>query len=106
MAKSITMKHMKNKIDRPKVFIDLAKDNYILTRINDGMQITGSFIKFIEWNKDKTGKSVHDEPAIGRSIIINPVNGLIYKWMTTPITEIISETEFKTENSIYTLHKV
>jgi len=106
MVKNITMKLMENKIDQPKMYIDLVTDNYVLTRINDGMQITGSVIKFIEWNKDKTSKSIHDEPALGRSIIADPVNGAVYKWMTTRITEIIDPTTFKTENSTYTLHKL
>ena len=97
---------MKNKIDRPKVFIDLAKDNYVLTRLEDNKQITASTINFIEWNEDGTGKSSHDDPAIGRSIIADGQVELTYKWLTTPITEIISETKFKTKNSTYTLHKV
>ena len=90
---------MKNKIDRPKVYIDLAKDNYVLTRLEDNKQITASMIKFMEWNEDGTGKYVHDGPATGRSIMADG-------WLTTPITEIISETKFKTKNSTYTLHKV
>jgi hypothetical protein len=89
-----------------KLYIDLTTDNYVLTRLEDNKQITASVIKFIEWNEDGTGKYVHDEPAIGRSIIVDPVNGVIYKWMTTQITEIISVTKFKTKNSTYTLHKV
>jgi hypothetical protein len=97
---------MKNKIDRPKVFIDLAKDNYVLTRLEDNKQITASVIKFVEWNEDGTGKSSHDEPAVGRSIIANPLVGGNYAWMTTQITEIINENTFKTKNSTYTLHKL
>jgi hypothetical protein len=103
---TITTKHMKNKIDRPKVFIDLAKDNYVLTRLEDNKQITASVIKFVEWNEDGTGKYVHDDPAIGRSIMADGWGELTYKWMTTPIIEIISETKFKTKNSTYTLHKL
>jgi len=97
---------MENKIDQLKIFIDLLTDNYVLTRLEDNKQITASVIKFIEWNEDRTAKSFHDEPAVGRSIIVDPINGLIYNWMTTAITEIISETSFKTENSTYTLHKL
>ena len=97
---------MKNKIDRPKVFIDFTKDNYILTRLDDEKQIAASVIKFIEWNEDGTGNSVHDEPAVGRSIIADPMIGGNYKWMTTVITEIISENTFKTKNSTYKLHKI
>jgi len=101
-----TTKHMKNKIDRPKIFMDLVTDKYILTRIEDDKQIKASVIKFMEWNEDGTGKSSHDEPAVGRSIIANPLVGGNYAWMTTQITEIISENEFKTKNSTYTLNKI
>jgi hypothetical protein len=97
---------MKNKINQPKIFMDLVTDNYVLTRIDDNMQITASIIKFIEWNEDGTGGSVHDDPAVGRSIIADPMIGGNYKWMTTVITEIINENTFKTKNSTYTLHKI
>lgn len=94
------------KLTQDKVYIDLSKDNYVLTRKNDNKQMTGSVIKFVEWNEDGSGKAVHDTPALGRSIVLDPHGLGLYKWMTTRITEIISETEFKTENSIYMLHKV
>jgi hypothetical protein len=97
---------MKNKIDRPKIFMDLVTDKYILTRIEDDKQIKASVVKFIEWNEDGTGKSSHDKPAVGRSIIADPLIGGNYKWMTSVITEIISEDTFKTKNSTYTLHKL
>ena len=86
--------------------IDLSTDNYVLVREEDNKQVRANKIKFIEWNDDGTGKSVHDEPAIGRSIIVDPVNGLIYKWMTTQIVEILSESKFKTKNSTYNIYKL
>lgn len=91
-------------MENPK--IDLSKDNYVLTRKEDNKQITASIIKFIEWGEDGTFKSVHDNPAIGRSCILDPMPYGMYKWLTTSITEIISETQFKTKNSTYYLHKV
>ncbi len=95
------------KIDRPKIHIDLAKDNYVLTRKEDNKQITGAVVKFIEWQEPGGKfKSEHDFPAVGRSIIIDPGPYGTYKWMTTVITEIISDTEFKTHNSTYLLHPV
>ncbi len=97
---------MGNKIDQPKIFMDLVTDKYILTRLDDGKQIIASVVKFIEWNENGIGGSTHDEPAIGRSIVTDPMIGGNYRWMTTQITEIISETEFKTRNSIYTLKKL
>jgi len=97
---------MKNKIDQPKVFVDFEKDNYILTRLDDNKQIPASVVRFIEWNENGTFKSVHDEPAIGRSIIADPMIGGNYRWLTTDITEIINENTFKTKNSTYTLKKI
>jgi len=95
---------MKNKIERPEVFIDLEKDNFVLIREEDNLQIPGSVIKFIEWNENGTGKASHDTPAVGRSIVVDPIVGGSYVWLTSEITEVISDTKFKTLNSTYTLH--
>jgi hypothetical protein len=92
--------------DRPKLYIDLALDNYVLTRKEDNRQMTGTAVKFIEWNENGTGKALHNEPAVGRSIVLDLTGPESYQWMTTEIVEIISNTEFKTKNSTYTLHKV
>jgi hypothetical protein len=71
------------------------------------MQIPGAVVKFIEWQEPGGKfKSEHDFPAVGRSIIIDPGPYGTYKWMTTVITEIISDTEFKTRNSTYLIHSV
>ena len=66
----------------------------------------GTTVKFIEWDENGKGKSLHDTPAIGRSIVLDLNGPFSYQWMTTQITEIISETEFKTLNSTYALYKV
>lgn len=95
-----------NKIDRPEVYIDLAKDNFVLTRLEDNKQIPGAVIKYIEWNEDGTFKASHDSPAVNRSIIVDPGPWGTFRWMTSAITEIIKENEFKTQNSTYVLHKV
>jgi hypothetical protein len=86
--------------------IDLAKHNYVLTRKDDNKQITGTSVLFVEWKEDGTFKSLHTTPAVGRSIIVDPMNYANFKWMTSSITEVISETEFKTQNSTYLLHKI
>lgn len=95
-----------SKLNQPKVYLDLAKDNYVLTRKEDNKQMTGSVVKFIEWNENGVGGKVHDSPAVGRSIVLDPMNYGNYQWLTTEIIEVISDTEFKTKNSTYTLHKV
>jgi hypothetical protein len=97
---------MKNKIERPEVFIDLETHNFVLIREEDNKQIPGSVIKFIEWNENGTGKASHDTPAPGRSIVVDPIVGGSYVWLTSEITEVISDTKFKTLNSTYTLHKL
>ena len=97
---------MKNKIDRPEVFIDLEQHNFVLTRLEDGKQIPCGVVKFIEWNENGTFKAAHDTPAVGRSIIVDPGPYGMYRWMTSAIAEVISDTKFKTKNSTYELHKV
>ena len=71
----------------------------------------GTQYKFVEWSGEELGsraKKLHDEPQIGYSVIIDPQYEHQYTWLTTPITEIISnikqEIKFKTKNSEYTLH--
>lgn len=95
-----------NKIDSPKIYIDLAVHNYVLTRLDDNKQIPCGVIKFVEWKDDGMYKALHDTPAVGRSIIVDPSPYGTYQWMTSVITEVISENEFKTKNSTYVLHKV
>lgn len=86
--------------------IDLAKDNYVVTRVEDNMQMPASVVKFVEWNEDGTGKAMHDSPAVGRSIVLDPTGPGNYMWLTTQIIEIISDTTFKTKNSTYMVHKL
>lgn len=95
-----------SKIDRPKLFMDIAKQNFVLTRIDDGKQIPCAVVKFVEWNEDGTFRAAHDMPLAGRSIIVDPGPYGQYRWMTSTIKEVVSDTEFKTNNSTYTLHKV
>ena len=84
---------------------------YTLKRLNDGLTKTGYKVQYIEWNEDGTpygtAKESHDDIQIGRSLILDP--RFTYTWLTTTITEIISQTEecikFRTENSLYELTK-
>ena len=89
-----------------KIYLDLTKDNFVLVRENDNKQVTGSVVKYVEWNEDGTFKSVHDEIGVGRSAVIDPAPHGQFRWMTTKITEIISESKFRTKNSTYNLYKV
>jgi len=95
-----------SKLKQTKIYIDLEKHNFVLTRIDDGKQIPCGVIKFIEWKDDGMYKASHDTPAVGRSIIADPGPYGMYQWLTSVITEVVSENEFKTKNSTYTLHKL
>ena len=97
---------MRNKIDRPEIYIDLANDKFVLRREDDGKIIKGSVIKYIEWNADGTFKAAHDKPAVGYSILVDPSSYGNYHWMTSVITEMLPNNVFKTKNSTYTLYEL
>ena len=83
--------------------------NWKLVRERDGLTNKSRGIKWLEWNEDGHFKADHDEPAIGRSLIMSPFNQF-FTWQTTIITEIVEQREgyvkFKTENSVYELTKI
>ena len=83
--------------------------NWKLVRERDGLTKKSKEVMWIEWNEDGTFKSKHDEPAIGRSLIMSPFNQS-FTWQTTTITEIVEQRDgyikFKTENSNYELWKL
>jgi hypothetical protein len=78
---------------------------YTLIREHDGLTIPAYKIGFIEWSSDGTGKRMYEDPAIDRSLVLDP--GVFYTWLTTTITEVVEErlgyVKFKTKNSIYEL---
>jgi len=78
-----------------------------LIRREDGLLNVGRDFRFIEWDEFDHIKEYHKDIQIGRSVVIDPkMSG--YKWMTSPITEIIENKKdklvFRTENSTYTLY--
>jgi hypothetical protein len=85
------------------------KLNWRLVREGDGLNKKSKAIMWLEWNQDGTFNSKHDEPAIGRSLIMSPFNHF-FTWQTTIITELIEVKDdyikFKTENSTYELFKL
>ena len=92
-----------------KVKIDLNLDEifrYKLVRERDGLSNVGHKAGWIEWNEDGTFKELHDEAAVGRSLILDPQR-MSYTWITTTVTEILEQKEnyikFATTNSLYTL---
>ena len=85
--------------------------NWKLVRERDGLINESKAIKWLEWNDEGRFKAEHDEPAVGRSLIMSPFN-MYFTWQTTSITEIVDLSEdgsyikFKTKNSNYELFKL
>ena len=113
------------KINQDKIPMTLTEDNILkiaveqgvienefnwkLVRERDGLTNQSKEVMWIEWNEDGTFKEKHDTFAIGRSLLMSPVNQF-FTWQTTPITEIVEEQDdyikFKTQNSNYELWKL
>lgn len=96
-----------SKIEQVKINLnveDLFK--YKLVRERDGLSNVGHKAGWIEWSEDGKFKELHDEPAVGRSLILDPQR-MSYTWLTTTVTEILEQKEnyikFATTNSIYEL---
>ena len=83
--------------------------NWKLVRERDGLTKQSKDIKWLEFNEDGRFKSKHDEPAVGRSLLMSPFNNF-FTWQTTSVTEIVEEREdyckFRTQNSNYELWKL
>ena len=81
-----------------------------LIRDGDGEGHYGSVVKAID---PLTGKTVGREPIVGNALFVGTATAGMFStrdwWLTTPITEILSESEteirFKTGNSIYTFYR-
>jgi hypothetical protein len=80
-----------------------------LVRERDGLVNQSKEIIWLEFNEDGSFKAKHDDPGIGRSLLMSPFNNF-FTWQTTSITEIVEEREnyvkFKTQNSNYELFKL
>ena len=107
-----------SKIKQDKIPMVLTEDGlsealsykHKLRRERDGLLNFGDQVGWIEWGEDGKYKQLHDEPAVGRSLIIDPASTPFFTWMTTTVTEILEQREdylkFKTTNSIYELFKL
>jgi hypothetical protein len=96
-----------SKIEQVKINLNLEEIfRYKLIRERDGLSNVGHKAGWIEWDEDGTFKELHDEPAVGRSLILDPQR-ISYTWMTTTVTEILEQKEnyikFATTNSTYEL---
>lgn len=85
-----------------------GKNNYKLVRQRDELTKESNDVLWVEFNEDGTFKEKHDEPSVGRSLLMSPFN-TSFTWLTTPITKILEMSEtlikFDTENSTYELYK-
>ena len=99
-----------SKLNQTKIPLSILEEqgietefNYKLVRERDGLTKQSKEVMWLEWNEDGRVKSYkHDEPLIGRSLIMSPFNQF-FTWQTTTITEIVEQGEdyikFKTGNS-------
>jgi hypothetical protein len=85
------------------------KFNWKLVRERGGLTHRSKEVMWVEWNDESTFKAKHDEPTIGRSLIMSPFNQF-FTWQCTALTEIVEQKEgylkFKTLNSVYELFKI
>jgi hypothetical protein len=85
--------------------------NWKLVREHDGLTNQSKEVLWLEFNEDGRFKAKHDEPGVGRSLIMSPFNDF-FTWQTTSVTEIIAATpnldyvRFKTTNSVYELSRI
>lgn len=100
-----------SKIKQVKIPIDIVDNtsNWKLVRERDGLTHYAHKISWVGWDEGGNYREGYNEPAIDRSLILDP-HVLNYSWLTTTITEIIEQKEkyikFKTLNSIYELFKL
>lgn len=89
--------------------ITQPKPNWKLVRERDDLTKHSVDVWWVEFKEDGTFKAKHNEPAIGRSLIMSPFNQF-FTWQCTSLTEIVEEREdyckFKTQNSNYELWKI
>lgn len=83
--------------------------NWKLVRERDGLENQSKEVMWVEWNEEGRFQARHDEPAIGRSLVMSPFS-VFFTWQCTALTEIVEQKEgylkFKTLNSVYELFKI
>lgn len=89
---------------------NITMKKYQLKRERDGLTKQADQIGWVEWNKKGWATKIHDEPAPGRSLILDPQHMYAYTWLTTEVAEIKEQTSatvlFRTKNSTYTLTNI
>lgn len=86
-----------------------GKPNWKLVRERDGLTKHSVDVTWLEFNDEGRFKVKHQEPAVGRSLLMSPFNEF-FTWQTTGVTEITEQREdyikFRTGNSTYELFKL
>lgn len=86
-----------SKLPSKKINVDLSKT---LHRLDDGHKVNGR-IQFLSFDENGAGHDLHTTPEVGRSCVVGLAKYGMYRWMTSEITEVISDVKFKTKNSEY-----
>ena len=80
-----------------------------LVRERDGLTRQSAEVMWLEWDETGRFKARHDNPDLGRSLLMSPFNDF-FTWQTTSITGIQEQREdyicFDTKNSRYELFKI
>jgi hypothetical protein len=86
-----------------------GKPNWKLVRERDGLTKHSVDVIWLEWTPEGRFEAKHQEPAVGRSLLMSPFNEF-FTWQTTSVTEITEQREdyikFHTGNSTYELFKL
>jgi hypothetical protein len=99
----VTLEDLSNMLPDPKT------PNWKLVRERDGLTKQSAEVMWIEWDETGRFKARHDNPDLGRSLLMSPFNDF-FTWQTTSITGIQEQREdyicFDTKNSRYELFKI
>lgn len=71
-----------------------------ITRLSDKIEFSGS-LSYILCDEYGRATMTSQTPIVGTSICIDCEKSPFHKWLTSPITEVVSENEVKTKNSVY-----
>ena len=80
-------------------------EKFKITRINDNKTFEVDSYRFIDFDENGRGKKLKKKPKIGRALILPPYN-YFYSWLTSEITEVITNYNFKTKNSTYDITRM
>jgi hypothetical protein len=99
----VTLDNLSEMLPKPETPI------WKLVRERDGLTRQSAEVMWLEFDENGKFKARHDNPDLGRSLIMSPFNAF-FTWQTTTITGIQEQREdyicFDTKNSRYELFKI